>query len=54
MLKTGDEMRASARERNRRHRVKQALEVIKHPDQVKILKFTITIRLPIVSIRRIS
>ena len=52
MLKTGDEMRASARERNRKHRAKLAEEKEKHPNQVRIMQFIITIRLPVISIRK--
>jgi hypothetical protein len=54
MLKTGDELRAAANERVRRCRAKQAAQIIKHVDQVKIFQFSITIRLPLVSIRKIS
>ena len=54
MLKTGDEMRASARERNRKHRSKLADEKKKHPNQIRIMQFIITIRLPIISIRKIT
>ena len=54
MLKTGDEYRASARERTRRSRTRNATKVIRQEDQVKIVQFVITFRLPIISIRRIS
>ena len=54
MLKTGDEMRASARERMRRHRAKLADEKKKYPNQVRIVQFIITIRLPVISIRKKS
>jgi hypothetical protein len=54
MLKTGDEYRYAARERTRKSRANQAKLIIKHADQVRIVQFTITIRLPVVSIRRVS
>jgi hypothetical protein len=53
MLKTGDELRATNRERVRRCRTKQAKKAIKHTDQERIVQFTITVRLPVVSIRRV-
>jgi len=52
MLKTGDEIRASTRERTRRHRAKQAEELKKHPNQVSIMQIIITISLPVLSIRK--
>jgi len=54
MLKTGDEYRASALERNRRHTVKLALMDTKPANQIRMVQFIITIRLPVVNIRRIS
>jgi hypothetical protein len=54
MLKTGDEYRASALERTHRSRARQAEIRKKQEAQERIVQFTITIRLPVVSIRRIS
>lgn len=53
MLKTGDELRATNREQVRRCRAKQSKKAIKHIDQERIVQFTHTIRLPVVSIRRV-
>jgi hypothetical protein len=52
MAKTIEELRAANRERTRRCRARQALKGKQLADQVRIVQFTITIRLPVVSIRR--
>jgi hypothetical protein len=52
MLKTGDEIRATNRERLRRCRAKQAARAKKYVDQGRIVQFIITVQLPFVRIRR--
>jgi hypothetical protein len=52
MLKTGDEIRATNRERLRRCRANKAARIIKYADQGGIVQFTITLQLPFVRIRK--
>jgi hypothetical protein len=54
MLKTGDELRAAARDRVRKHRAKQTKIATKPADPGRIVQVIITFRLPMVVIRRIS
>ena len=54
MLKTGDELRAAANERVRKCRAKQTVIGKKHVAREGIVQLTITIRLPLVSISKIS
>jgi hypothetical protein len=50
MLKTGDEMRASARERTRRCRAKQAMIGKKRLARERIVQLIVMIKLPSISI----
>jgi hypothetical protein len=52
MLKTGDELRASALERTRRSRAKQA--EIKKKQEERVVQFIVTIWLPKISITKMS
>ncbi len=52
MAKTIEELRAANRERTRRYIARQALKGKRLAKHAKIVQFTITIRLPVVSIRR--
>jgi len=54
MLRTGDELRAAANERVRRCRAKQAVKGKKGVGRERIVQFIIMIRLPIISISKIS